>query len=91
MDLAENLFNELTEQAQLCVGPSDIETAARLKVQVGEVIEVLVKPERTREDLGLICRLLRLDTSLTGFLAKMLREELKEILDTRSRQDSPDR
>ena len=91
MDLAENLLNELVEQAQLCVGPNDIETAVELKIKIGQVIQVLAQPNRTRADLGLIGRLLRLEVNPIGFLAKELREELKELLESRSREDSPDR
>ena len=67
MDLAEIIYNDLAEQAQLCTSLADIEKAASIKIKIAEVVHILAHPKRTREELGMIARLLRLENSLTFF------------------------
>ena len=51
MEVAENLYNEILETANTCVGIADISTAIGLKVKINSIIQVLVESETTTETL----------------------------------------
>ena len=91
MDLTEVIYKNLEAQAQLCTSSADIEKAASIKIKIAEVVLVLSYPKRTREELGMIARLLRLENSLTFFLSKKLGQELKVLIRSENQEESPDR
>lgn len=91
MDLAESLYGELEKQAQLCTSRADIEVAASLKIKIAKLIHILVDSKRTRGELGVIARCLRLENYLTIFLSQELKEELIELVRTKNQEEKPDR
>ena len=91
MDLAEILYTDLEKQAQLCTSSADIEIATSLKIKIAKLIHILADSERTRGELGILGRLLRLETNLTLFLTQELRGELKELVRSKNQEENPDR
>ena len=89
MDVAENLYTEISEASLTCVGVSDMETAVGLKVKINRIVQVLLETETTTETLRLIGKFMRLEVSLTIFLGKQLREELRRLIGEENSEDSP--
>ena len=90
MDLAETLYKDLEKQAQLCTSLADIEIATSLKIKIARLVHILADSNRTRGELGIIARLLRLENKLTLFLSQELRGELKELIRSKSQEENPD-
>ena len=91
MDLAEILYTDLEKQAQLCTSLADIEIATSLKIKIAGLVHILADSNRTRGELGIIARLLRLENNLTLFLSQELRGELKELIRSKCQEENPDR
>ena len=91
MDVAENLCTEILGISLTCVGVGDMETAIGLKVKINSIIQVLLETVTTTETLRLIGKFMRLEVSLTIFLGKQLREELRRLTGAEENsEDIPD-
>ena len=54
MEVAENLYNEILETANTCVGVADMGKAIGLKVKINSIIQVLVESETTTDILRIV-------------------------------------
>ena len=90
IELIEVIYKSLEAQAQLCTSSADVETAASVKIKIAEVVLILSHPKRTREQLGMIARLLRLENNLSFFLGRELQNELKELIRLKDQEENPD-
>ena len=91
MEVAENLYNEILETANTCVGVADIGKAIGLKVKINSIIQVLVESETTTEILRIVGKFMRLEVTLTIFLGQQLRNELRRLIGEENVEDYPDR
>ena len=91
MEVAENLYNEILEAANTCVGIADIGKAIGLKVKINSIIQVLVESETTTETLRIVGKFMRLEVTLTIFLGQQLRNELRRLVGEENVEDYPDR
>ena len=91
MEVAENLYNEILETANTCIGVADISKAIGLKVKINSIIQVLVESETTTEILRIVGKFMRLEVTLTIFLGQQLRNELRRLIGEENVEDYPDR
>ena len=91
MELVEIIYKDLEKQAQLCTSSADIEIATSLKIKIAKVVHILAGSVRTRGELGMLGRLLKLETNLTLFLTQELGRELKELIRSIDQEENPDR
>ena len=91
MEVAENLYNEILETANTCVGVADIGKAIGLKVKINSIIQVLVESETTTDILRIVGKFMRLEVTLTIFLGQQLRNELRRLIGEENVEDYPDR
>ena len=91
MEVAENLYNEILETANTCVGIADISKAIGLKVKINSIVQVLVESETTTEILRIVGKFMRLEVTLTIFLGQQLRNELRRLTGEENVEDYPDR
>ena len=91
MEVAENLYNEILETANTCVGVADMGKAIGLKVKINSIIQVLVESETTTDILRIVGKFMRLEVTLTIFLGQQLRNELRRLVGEENVEDYPDR
>ena len=91
MEVAENLYNEILETANTCVGVADMGKAIGLKVKINSIIQVLVESETTTDILRIVGKFMRLEVTLTIFLGQQLRNELRRLIGEENVEDYPDR
>ena len=78
-DLAADLHNEIENLIDISINQEDMTLAAGIKLRISKILLVLIQSEHTRTRANILRKFINLDTRVTLFIVRALREQIARI------------
>ena len=78
-DLAADLHTEIENLIEISINQEDMTLAAGIKLRISKILLILVQSEHTRTRANTLRKFINLDTRVTLFIVRTLREQITEI------------
>ena len=78
-DLAADLHTEIENLVEISINQEDMTLATGIKLRISKILLTLVQSEHTRTRANMLRKFINLDTRVTLFIVRALREQIAEI------------
>ena len=78
-DIGAHLYTELEDLVETSINQDDMVLATGIKLRISKLLLTLVQSEHTRTRANMLRKFINLDTRVTLFIIRALREQIAEI------------